>query len=71
MREVMLHVMRLRFDFGTVDLLKRLLNGRRAADVLDFLRDEFRMRKMGQAKENAAQIVHARFAIDRDVIDFA
>ena len=71
MREVMLDMMHFGFDLNPVIRLERFLDRSGAANVFDFLRDQFRMRPMGQNESEPAQIVHARFAIDRDVIDLA
>src|SRR5256885_137595 len=64
MREVMLDVMRLRFDLDTIVGLERFLHRRRAADIFDFLRHQLRMWPVSQDKAEPAQIVHAWFAID-------
>src|SRR5215813_8360492 len=65
MREMVLDVMHLRFDLDPVDLLELFLDRGRASEVLDFLRDKFRVRKMGEPKRDSPPIVHARLPVDR------
>ena len=79
MRQVMLDVVYLRFDscselrpkLDVIGFLESFFDRRRAADVFDFLGHQFRIRPTGQDKSEPAQIVHARFPIDRDMIDVA
>src|SRR5205085_4186466 len=69
MREVVLDVMRLRFDLDGVISLQRLLHRCRAPNIFNLLYHQLRMRPVGQDKAEPAQIIHAWFAIDRNVID--
>ena len=50
---------------------ERLPDRRGSANVFDFLRHQFRVRPVRQDKTEPAQIVRARFTIDRDMIDVA
>ena len=79
MREMMFDVMHLRSDplpklglkFAAIVRIERLLNRCRTPNVLDFLLNQFRMWKMCQDKREPPPVVHARFSIDRNVIDLA
>ena len=51
--------------------VERFLDRCRTPNVLNFLSDQLRMRKMGRYKREPPPVVHARFTIDRDVVDVA
>lgn len=69
MREVVLDVVGLRLNLDPVKLLERFLDRCGAPDVLDFLPHQLRMWPTRENESEAPQIVYARLAIDRDVID--
>ena len=71
MGEMMFDMMNGRFQFHAVFLLERGLDRGGTADVLYLLGDQFRMRSMRQNEMQAPPIVHARLAVDRDMIDIA
>jgi hypothetical protein len=69
MRQVMLYVVHLRLRRRAECLLDGGASRRRFSYVADLLQDKARIGPMGDEELQTAQVVDARLAIDRDVLD--